>query len=160
MNKGNVLMSLHDFSAAIVLHDRAIAIRERLAKDEGRREFGGDLAKTLYNKGIALSNLGDHKGALQLFDPGIAIQEHLGRIRQNKGRRRESSTLAETIEVLFSCKYSTKLGCYVDSTINSLGGRRVFAFQFLIEVCHQRIGALVEFFHRFQQRVVRLITIA
>jgi hypothetical protein len=44
MNKANALSGLGDKRGAVTLYDQAIAIRDRLVNQEGRRELQGDLA--------------------------------------------------------------------------------------------------------------------
>ena len=44
MNKANAVRALGDNHGAVALYDQAIAIRERLVNQEGRRELANDLA--------------------------------------------------------------------------------------------------------------------
>ncbi len=48
-----------DIPGAVTLHNQAIAIRERLVNNEGRRELANDLADAYMNKAIAVGDLGD-----------------------------------------------------------------------------------------------------
>ncbi len=69
---------------AIEDYDRAIAIREELVEQEGRRELRNDLASSYNNRGGALANLGRVEDAIEDYDRAIAIYLELV---EQEGRR-------------------------------------------------------------------------
>ena len=54
LNKADAVSALGDNRGAVALYDQAIAIRERLVNQEGRRELVGDLAQLKAYRGDGL----------------------------------------------------------------------------------------------------------
>jgi hypothetical protein len=65
MNKAIAVSTLGDDRGAVALYDQAIAIRERLVNQEGRRELVGDLARLKTYRGEILITLGEKENGLQ-----------------------------------------------------------------------------------------------
>ena len=63
--KANAVSDVGDVRGAVVLYDQAIAIRERLVNQEGRRELVGDLARLKAYRGETLIALGEKENGLQ-----------------------------------------------------------------------------------------------
>jgi hypothetical protein len=65
MNKAIGVSDLGDHRGAVALYDQAIAIREQLVNQEGRRELAGDLARLKAYRGDSLITLGEKENGLR-----------------------------------------------------------------------------------------------
>ncbi|MEM2582431.1 MAG: serine/threonine-protein kinase [Candidatus Caldarchaeum sp.] len=125
VNKAFVHENLADMPGALAMHDRAIAIYERLVHREGRWELANDLAMCYMNKANALYSLGDARSALGLYDRAIAIRE---RLVHQEGRWELANGLAR---------------CYINKAValDSLGDARsaVGLYDRAIAICERLV---------------------
>ena len=80
-----------DYSGALALYDRAIAILVRLVAVEARRQLANDLADLYTNKANVVMRMGDNRAAVGLYDRAIEIHERLVNV---EGRRELANDLA------------------------------------------------------------------
>lgn len=76
--QGTMLTDRGELLAGLRCFDRAIATRESLIRDHGRRDLLGDLAQAYANKATALMALGDHVAARLLYRRAIEIRGDSG----------------------------------------------------------------------------------
>jgi tetratricopeptide (TPR) repeat protein len=75
--KGNALSNLGKLNKAIDEYDKAIAIYQRLVKEENRDELANSLATAFMNKGTVLSQVGKLNEAIDEYNKAIEIRRRL-----------------------------------------------------------------------------------